>query len=77
MIDSLLNYLIGVWHLLRMRLAETEPTKFETREVFLVRLRRAVKWLNTNRSEALLDMCTNQKARARDVIGLGGARSRW
>ena len=44
---------------------------------FLARPWRTVHWLNDNRHEALLKMCTNQKERARDVIRLQGAKTKW
>ena len=50
---------------------------FEDRAAFLARLRRAVTWVNNRQAPALLTMCTNQKERARDVIRLDGARTKW
>ena len=49
----------------------------KTREQFLVRLRRSVTWLNDNKAGLVLELCTNQKVRANDVIDLRGAKSRW
>ena len=72
-----LNAIEGVWALLRQRLEKTEPTDFEDRHSFLARLRRTVHWLNDNRSDSTLSMCTNQKERAQDVINLEGARTQW
>ena len=66
-----------MWSLLRQRLEKTEPTEFEDRPSFLLRLRRTVQWLNANQSDALLSMCINQKARAHDVMRLEGARTQW
>ncbi len=63
-----LNAIEGVWDLLRQRLQLSEPTTVETREAFLSRLRRTVHKMNEDCYEALLDMCTNQKQRANELI---------
>ena len=72
-----LNAIEGVWNLLRQRLEDTAPSRIEGRTEFLARLRRTVRWLNENQSEAMLTMCTNQKQRAADVLELAGAKSKW
>ena len=37
-----------------------------------------ITWLNESQGGALLDMmCTNQKFRAKDVIELKGAKTKW
>ena len=72
-----LNAIEGVWSLLRQRLEKTEPTDFEDRTAFLVRLRRTVHWLNENMSDAMLRMCSNQKQWAKGVIDLAGAWTQW
>jgi transposase len=72
-----LNAIEGWWKLLRQRLEVTEPEEFEGRAGFLVRLRRAATWLNSNRGAQVLQLCTNQKQRAHEVIALSGAKSRW
>ena len=72
-----LNAIEGWWRVLRERLEETAPVDYETREAFIARLRRTVTWLNLNRNEDALKIATNQKARARDVVELGGAKTRW
>ena len=37
-----------------------------------------ITWLNESQGSALLDMmCTNQKFRAKDVIELKGAKTKW
>lgn len=72
-----LNAIEGVWRLLKERLSDTEPEEFESRADFLVRLRRAVAWLNSNRAEHMLYLCTNQKERAQDVLDLLGAKTKW
>ena len=72
-----LNAIEGQWRVLRVRLEATAPTEFESRADFLVRLRRAVHWLNENKHDDALRLCTNQKERANDVHKLLGAKTRW
>ena len=72
-----LNAIEGIWKLLRDRLHSTDPAEFESRAQFLVRLRRAVNWLNDTQSEMMLTLCTNQKVRAKAVKELKGARCKW
>ena len=72
-----LNAIEGVWHLLKQRMVQTEPDSMETRPEFLVRLRRQVTWLNDNRRAQLLELCTNQKVRAKEVAELLGAKCKW
>ena len=56
-----------VWRELRARLADTEPTHKESRDEFIVRMRNAVSWINRNRKEWLLHICSCQKEWAQDV----------
>lgn len=63
-----LNAIETVWREVRARLAQTEPTRMETRPEFLRRLRTAVRWCNENRAQYLLELCQEQKVRARDVL---------
>ena len=72
-----LNAIEQVWNLLRQMLDETAPVEVETRQAFLARFRRTVYSLNSKHSAALLAMCSNQKDRAREVLRLKGARTRW
>ena len=72
-----LNAIEGWWKVLRDRLELTAPEDFESRETFLVRLRRTVHWLNENRREDALTLATNQKERAQDVLALEGAKTKW
>lgn len=72
-----LNAIENAWAILRERVADTEPQGLESREQFCARLRSAVAWVNRNRGDSLLEFATNQKARARDVIALAGARTKW
>ena len=72
-----LNAIENWWKVLRDRLDDTAPEDMETRAEFLVRLRRSAQWLNEHRAEQCLHICTNQKARAKDVILLCGAKTKW
>ena len=72
-----LNAIEGIWALLRQQLQDTEPHDYENRPSFLVRLRRCVAWLNENQAKKMLNLCTNQKERANDVLKLGGAKCKW
>ena len=47
----------------------------KTRSDFLIRLRRAVNWLNEKEHDEALSLCTNQKERAADVHKFFGATS--
>ena len=44
---------------------------------FLLRLRRAVTWLNEHMRDNALLLSRNQKARAADVLKLQGGRTKW
>ena len=72
-----LNAIEEVWNMMRQRLESTEPADSEDCPPFLARLRRCVNWLNEKQGGALLTACTNQKDRARDVIKLKGAKTKW
>ena len=72
-----LNAIENAWKLLRDRLSQTLPMGLERREDFVGRLKNAVHWLNGNRGDELWSMSTNQKARAKDVLALGGGRTKW
>ncbi len=72
-----LNAIENAWKLLRDRLYDTLPTGVESRADFCVRLRAAVRWVNDNCRTELLEFCTNQKKRARDVLELKGSRTKW
>ena len=62
-----LNPIETAWRELRARLADTEPARIESRAAFIQRLRAAVAWINRNRHDYLLEICTAQKAWAKDV----------
>ena len=73
-----LNAIEGVWAKLKQRLEATEPQEMETRAEFLIRVRRAVNWLNERCHDDLLTLCTNQKTRAHEVVHLHeGGKSKW
>lgn len=72
-----LNAIENAWKLLRDRLFQTLPTERESREEFVTRLKNAVAWLSRNKYDHMLDLCTNQKKRARDVLKLEGSRTKW
>ena len=72
-----LNVIENWWHVLRVRLEFTAPDDLESRGEFLTRLRRTVNWLNEHRAEHALSICTDQKARAKDVLLLHGAKTKW
>ena len=69
-----LNPIENVWNLLRDRVHETMPVEMESREEFVQRLRNAVDWLNRNKKETLMDLCLDQKKRAREVALNKGGR---
>ena len=72
-----LNAIEGWWHRLKDILIEQAPAEIETRPAFLNRLRRTVDRLNRTATKDGLALCGNQKVRARDVLRLKGARSKW
>ena len=72
-----LNAIEGWWQELRERLEPAAPEELETREAFIARLRRTVKWLNQHRWEDAFKLCANQKERAADVHMLKGAKTKW
>ena len=72
-----LNAIEGWWRILRERLEATAPEAIEGRADFVSRLRRTVAWLNDNKWEDGLVLCTNQKVRAREVQKLKGAKTKW
>lgn len=71
------NAIEGWWHQLQQRLDLTAPAELEPRAAFIKRLRRTVTWMNANLKQQGRLLCTNQKARARAVKKLKGARCKW
>jgi hypothetical protein len=69
-----LNHIERWSHRLRQRLEERAPMELESREAFIARLRRTVTSMNSHWSDQGREHCTNQKARAREVKKLLGAR---
>ena len=72
-----MNAIENAWALLRDRFHVTQPTGIEGRSDFVARLRNAIRWVNVNRREQLVMLCSNQKERARDVLLLKGGRTTW
>jgi len=72
-----LNAIENAWKLLKDRLYETLPTRLESREDFVRRLKAAVAWVNRNRYDELLYLSHNQKERARAVLLARGGRTKW
>ena len=58
------NAMENVWAILKQRLDQTVPTILESRDNFVKRLKSAVLWANTTRSDQLWKLCTDQKERA-------------
>jgi transposase len=72
-----LNVIENVWAHLREKLNMDSPARIETREAFLVRLRGAVRSLNTTGRDTLLTLCHSMKDRARGVLANKGGPSGW
>ena len=74
-----LNAIENAWKLVRKRLQETDPVGMESREAFIARLRRCVSWINEHKSDELLNLCTNRKGRASDVLNAVpcGSKTKW
>jgi len=71
------NAIENVWHLLRVRLAETMPVAREMRDEFIVRLHSAVVFINRYRKNRIEELSRNQKVRCRECVELKGARTSW
>ena len=71
-----LNPIETVWREIRARLAVTEPIQFEVRDEFVKRLRAAVVWVNRNRRNYFLQLCSSQKELALDVQLQRGGRTK-
>ena len=72
-----LNAIEGWWHRLKDILIQEAPAEMESRPDFLKRLRRTVDRLNRTATKDGLALRSNQKERARAVLRLKGARSKW
>ena len=70
-----LNPIETAWREVRARLNVTMPTHHESRDQFICRLRSAVAWVNQHRKKYLLEICTSQKAWAKDVQDMTGGRT--
>ena len=73
------NAIENCWKFLRERLDATLPEAVESRDLFIVRLNKAVAWLNRNRKAQLEKVSRNQKERARESLALKppGSRTKW
>jgi len=73
------NAIENCWKFLRDRLAVTQPEGLESRDLFIIRLKKAVAWLNRNRAAQLAKVSRNQKERARSCLALKppGSRTKW
>mgnify|MGYP004530944189 CR=1 FL=1 len=73
------NAIENCWKFLRERLDVTLPEGVEPRECFISRLKKAVAWLNRNRSAQLSKLSRNQKERAREALANKprGSRTKW
>ena len=71
-----LNPIETVWREIRARLAATEPVRMEVRDEFVKRLRAAVVWVNRNRRNYFLQLCSSQKELALDVQLQRGGRTK-
>ena len=69
-----LNAIENVWFHFRARLDETAPARTETRENFILRLRAAVRHLNTAKRSVLVELCFDQTKRAHLVVANDGGR---
>ena len=67
-----LNAIENAWALLRSRLADTQPAAREHRGQFIVRLRNACAWVNSNQASALRYYAANLKEHADDVVLMEG-----
>ena len=72
-----LNPIENVWALLRDKLEAEAPAGVETREDFILRLRSAVRCLNTTRNNELKGLCFDLPERAQAVLDNGGGRIDW
>ena len=71
------NAIENMWKLLRQRLATTLPQGLEKRELFIIRLMEACKWVNRNQRDQIYRLSRNQKERCRDCQLLKGGRTTW
>ena len=62
------NAIKNAWRVLKEYLDMNMPTRRETRDEFIIRLRAAVSWANRNRSQQLWSRNTNQKERADECL---------
>lgn len=73
------NAIENAWGLLKDRITETMPTKLESRDELVKRLKTAVGWVNKNKAETLWTLSTNQKKRVDECLSAKppGFRTQW
>ena len=73
------NAIENIWNLLRERLHTTLPLGLETRDAFIVRLKKAVVWLNRNKTSSIWHFARNQKERCKECLESEppGGRTSW
>ena len=73
------NAIENAWKVVKERLDKTIPVHKEGRDAFIKKYLAAVRWVNTNRSEQLWYLSTNQKERVDDCLSQKppGGRTKW
>ena len=73
------NAIENAWGELKKRMDETMPVELEGRDDFIIRLRKAVAWMNKHRAKRLWELSTNQKERAVECLAAKppGGRTKW
>lgn len=73
------NAIENAWAIVKERLDQTMPTELESRDVFIKRLKAAVRWVNQHRKEQLWYRSINQKERADECLAAKppGGRTSW
>ena len=72
-----MNPIENAWALLDRRLETTAPGGFETEKVFRVRVRAAVRWLNTSKLEDLKRLVGSMPSRVQAVLASNGAMTKY
>ena len=71
------NAIENAWGLLKDHIIETMPTKLESRDEFVKRLKTAVAWVNKSKRDELLYHCSNRKERAEAVLWNASGRTEF
>ena len=72
-----LNAIEAWWNRLRRLMESRAPPMMETRAQFLLRLRKAMAWLNSNAKTEARRLCRGVKTRPEEVIRLKGAKCKY